>query len=288
MKSLFSNTSQSRFRRPTVWLLLAWLLTACTPGTPLKTANKPETVSVPELRPELRVVTSGGFAAAYNDLQGQIESELGIKLLTAYGSSSGGATDSIPLRLERGEYFDIIILSRSSLDRLTEQGYVVPDSRRDLVRSSIGMAVKKGAYKPDISTVESFLQVLENADSIGYSASASGTYLSTDLFPRMGIWDSLRSKSQRIVSERVATAVARGDVEIGFQQISEIIPIEGAEYVGPIPEELQKVTTFSAGLLVNSTSPDAASRLIQYLISVELAPQIAKTGLWPVALEIVE
>ena len=173
---------------------------------------------------EIRVITSGGFAAAYNILAPEFERTTGIRLVTAYGASSGGAPDSIPSRLSRGESADMIILSRSSLDRLTAAGEVVAESRVDLVRSSIGMAVRSGAARPDIGTTDAFVATLLAAESIGYSASSSGTYLSTVLFPRLGIWEQIEPKSKRILSERVATVVARGEVEIGFQQISEILP----------------------------------------------------------------
>ncbi len=234
---------------------------------------------------EVRVVTSGGFAAAYGILAPDFEKETGLTLTTAYGSSSGGAQDSIPKRLERGEDFDVIILSQSSLNNLTQLGYVHAESRTDLVRSSIGMAVREGAEVPDISTVELFHKALFDAESIGYSASASGTYLSTVLFPRLGLWEALKPKSQRILSERVAAVVARGDVEIGFQQISEILPIPGAQYVGPIPDEYQRVTTFSAGILERARNSAGAKQLIDYLSSTRVAPTIAQTGLDPVASE---
>ena len=234
---------------------------------------------------ELRVVTSGGFAAAYTLLSPEFEAQTGVRLVTAYGSSSGGAPDSIPMRLERSEPFDVIILSKPSLNNLTELGYLRPESRRDLVRSSIGMAVREGAAVPDISTPEAFQAVLLEAASIGYSASASGTYLSTDLFPRLGIWGALEPKSTRILSERVASVVARGDVEIGFQQISEILPIEGAHYVGPIPAAYQRVTRFSSGITKGARNVSDAQRLIEFLSSIEVAPRVAETGLSPVVLE---
>ena len=235
----------------------------------------------PETR-ELRVVTSGGFTAAYNILAPQFEERTGIRLITEYGASSGGAPDSIPVRLERGESFDVVILSRSSLNNLAESGKVRADSRRDLVRSSIGMAVRAGSAVPDISTPDRFIDVLRAATSIGYSASASGTYLSTDLFPRLGLWEELAPKSQRVVSERVATVVARGDIEIGFQQISEILPIEGIVFAGPIPDEHQRVTTFSTGITANAVNTRDAAILIDYLSSPEVAGTIAATGLEPV------
>ena len=234
---------------------------------------------------ELRVITSGGFAAAFALLAPKFEQQSGVVINTSYGSSSGGALDSIPVRLTNGENFDLIILSRSSLDRLTTQGFVRPNSRTDLVRSNIGMAVKRGAVIPDISTPEAFIDTLLNAKSIGYSASASGTYLSSKLWPKIGIWPKIVNKSRRILSERVASVVARGDVEIGFQQSSEILPITEAFYVGPIPASFQKITTFSAGILRLTSNIKQAKKLLAYLASKEAAPIIATTGLLPVVLE---
>jgi molybdate transport system substrate-binding protein len=263
------------------WLILALFISSCGMSTDQSTGNESAKADVGEVR----VITSGGFTAAYNMLAPQFEKATGIRLVTSYGASSGGAPDSIPSRLARGEAADIIILSRSSLDRLTASGEVVPESRVDLVRSSIGLAVRAGAPAPDISTEESFVAAMLAAESIGYSASASGTYLSTELFPRLGIWKEIEPKSKRIVSERVAIVVARGDVQIGFQQISEILPIEGIDFIGPIPSAVQKVTTFSAGITTHAENLTDAQVLIDYLSSVEVADTIADTGLEPVVLE---
>ena len=282
MKSVFAGKYQVGLKHLAIWFSLALLFVACAPDSSNTIPENPETTRAVELR----VVTSGGFAAAYDVLKDQIEADLGISLHTEYGSSSGGSVDSIPMRLAREEDFDVIILSRSSLDKLTEKGLVDPDSRIDLVRSSIGMAVKEGADIPDISTTELFIKTLIDAESIGYSASASGTYLSTVLWPRMQLWETLEPKSTRVLSERVASVVARGELEIGFQQISEILPVEGVSFAGAIPDELQKVTTFSAGILNKASAPEHAKRLLARLSSVELAPQIEATGLSPVALEV--
>ena len=231
---------------------------------------------------EIRVITSGGFTAAYQLLARDYETQTGDIVLTAYGASSGGAPDSIPERLKRGEPADLIILSRESLDALTAAGKVRPASRTDLVRSKIGMSVRMGAPKPDISTPAALIRTLRNARSIAYSASASGTYLSEELFPRLGIWDEIKSKTRRILSERVAAVVARGEVEIGFQQISEILPIPGADYAGAIPDELQEVTVFSAGVTTAAQNPDGAMRLIRFFSAPAAAPAIIGTGLEPV------
>jgi len=145
------------------------------------------------------------------------------------------------------------------------------------------VVVRDGALHPDISTTAAFIETLLNAESLAYSASASGTYLSTDLFPRMGIWQTIEGKSIRVVSERVGTVVARGDAEIGFQQVSELLPIEGTDYVGELPEDLQLVTLFSAGITTSAQNEAGAWLLLQYLSSQEVAPTIMTTGLDPVA-----
>ena len=228
-------------------------------------------------------MTSGGLAAAYDRLAPRFEAETGIRLVTAYGASGGGAPDSIPARLERGERFDVLIMSQAGLNELTAQGLVRPDTRDDLASSSIGMAVRDGAPLPDISTPEAFVETLLAAGSIGYSASVSGTYVSTELFPRLGLTEQLAPKSRRIERERVAAVVARGEVEIGFQQVSEILSIPGAAYAGPLPAEYQRVTTFSAGIAADAGNPDGGQRLIDFLSSAEAAVTIAETGLEPAA-----
>ena len=231
----------------------------------------------------VKVVSSGGFSAAYQELAPLFEAETGITLVTEYGASIGGSYNSIPMRLERNEQFDVIVLSRPSLDNLTAAGKVDPESHTDLADSRIGMAVRVGAELPDISTPDAYIQTLWDAESIGYSASASGTYLSQTLWPRLGIWQELEPKSLRVEGERVAAVVARGDLEIGFQQISEILPDPGVILVGPIPEELQEVTTFSAAVPVNAANREGARRLLEYLSSEAVAAQIEATGLEPVA-----
>jgi molybdate transport system substrate-binding protein len=177
---------------------------------------------------------------------------------------------------------DVLILAGPALDELIKQGKVIASSRVDLVRSSIGMAVRAGALKPDISSVDALKRTLLQAKSIAYSASASGVYISTELYQRLGIANQVMGKSKRIESERVGTVVARGDAEIGFQQISELLPIPGIDYVGPLPPEVQRVTVFAAGIAVGTKEPDAARALIEFLASPAAIPVITKSGLEPV------
>ena len=230
---------------------------------------------------DIHVMTSGGFTAAYNELRPDFEKRSGHTVKTAYGASMGNAADSIPSRLGRGEPADVVILARSALDALVKDGKVVAGSEVDLVRSSIGFAVKRGAPRPDISTVEALKRTLLAAPSIAYSASASGTYYETELLKNLGIEAQVKPKSRRILSERVGTVVARGDAALGLQQVSELLPIEGIDYIGPLPAEVQRVTVFSAGVAVGAKQPAAAADLIRYLASPAAAPTIAKTGLEP-------
>ena len=233
--------------------------------------------------PELDVMSSGGFTAAYNVLASKFTRQTEIVLSTVYGASMGGAPESIPARLDRGEPADVVILASEGLENLIAKGQVVADSRVDLASSRIGMAVRSGAAIPDISTVEAFERTLLDAKSIAFSASASGIYLSTELFPRLEIADRVKDKSIRVAGERVGAVVARGEAEIGFQQVSELLPIEGITFVGTIPAEVQKVTMFSAGITTRAQTEDAARALIDYLASTEAALLVARTGMDPQA-----
>jgi molybdate transport system substrate-binding protein len=231
---------------------------------------------------EVRVMTSGAFTAAYNEVVPEFERTSGRKVITSFGASLGNAPDSIPSRLQRGEPVDVVILASEALAELVKQGKVVGSSRVDLVRSSIGVAIRAGAPRPDISSVEALKRALLDAKSIAYSASASGVYVSTELFQRLGIADQVLPKSKRIESERVAAVVARGEAEIGFQQISEILPVQGATYLGPLPPAVQKVTVFSAGVAVGAKSATGAGALIKFLASPAVRPTIIKSGLEPI------
>ncbi len=230
---------------------------------------------------EIRVMASGAFAAAYLELIPQLERVTKGKVVTA-ATSMGTGSDSIPSRLQRGEAVDVVIVAEAALERLIEDGRVVAESRVDLARSGIGMAVRAGARKPDISSVEALKRTLLEAKSIAYSASVSGLYLSTELFQRLGIADQVMGKSRRVERERVGAVVARGEAEIGFQQVSELLPVPGLDYVGPLPPEVQRVTVFSAGVTVGSKNPDEARALIRFLASPEAAGTVTKSGLEPI------
>jgi molybdate transport system substrate-binding protein len=230
---------------------------------------------------EIKVVTSGGFTAAYLELVPEYESLTHNKLATEFGPSMGTTHNAIPIRLERGESIDVVIMAGSALDDLIKQGKVRSGSRVDLVKSYIGMAVKAGAPRPDISTVNALKHTLLAAKSIAYSDSASGVYLSTELFPKLGIADQIKNKSRKIEADPVGGVVATGEFEIGFQQISELRPVKGIDIVGPLPPGAQKITVFAAGIPTTARHPEAAKALIEWLASPAAYAAIKKSGLEP-------
>ena len=175
----------------------------------------------------------------------------------------GNTPEAIPARLRRGEAADVLIMVGYALGDLIAQGSVVADSRVDLARSAIAVAVRAGAPKPDIGSVDALRRALIAAQSIAYSDSASGIYVSTELFRRLGIAEQMRGKSRMIPAEPVAAAVARGEAEIGFQQMSELLPVPGIDIVGPLPPEVQKITLFSAGVVAGAREPNGAGREVE-------------------------
>ena len=239
-------------------------------------AAPPPVAKVPH---QVTMMTSGAFAATATELKPGYEASTGDKLTVVYGSSMGGASDSIPARLARNEPVDVVILARSSLDELVTQGKVVPGSQVDLVNSLIGFAVRSGTPKPDISSVAAVRATLLAAPSIAYSASASGTYYQNEMLKNLGIEAQVKPKSKRILSERVGTVVARGDAELGLQQVSELLPIPGVDFVGVLPPELQRMTTFSAGISTSAKDVEGARALIRYFASPAVVPVLKRNGL---------
>jgi molybdate transport system substrate-binding protein len=228
---------------------------------------------------DIKVFISGGFNAAYEKLVPEFEKATGHKVTTERGPSMGETPQAIPNRLARGESADVVIMVGYALGNLIKKGQVVADSRVDLAWSRIAMAVKAGAPKPDISTMENFRQALLAAKSIAYSDSASGVYLSTTLFKQIGVYDQIKDRARKIPAEPVAKVVARGEAEIGFQPVSELRPYPGIDIVGPIPAELQVVNVFAAGIATSAKEPAAGKALIAYLVSPAAKPVIEASGM---------
>jgi molybdate transport system substrate-binding protein len=230
---------------------------------------------------EIKVMSSAGFKAAYLELAAEFERATGHKIVNAWGPSMGGTAQAVPNRIARGEPVDVVIVVGEAVDKLIKDGKVVASSRSDLARSLIGAAVRTGTQKPDIGNVEAFKRTLANAKSIAYSDSASGVYIETVLYKKLDVSDEIRAKSKMIPAEPVGEIVARGEAELGFQQMSELMPIKGIDVLGPIPQEIQKVTVFSAGLAAGAQEPEAGAALIKFLSAPAAAPLIRKSGMEP-------
>ncbi|OPA95419.1 molybdenum ABC transporter substrate-binding protein [Pseudomonas fluorescens] len=224
---------------------------------------------------EIKVMTSGGFTAAYKLLGPQYAKHSGDTLETILGPSMGKAPEAIPNRLARGEHADVVIMVGYALDELIKQGKVDPASRVELADSRIGLVVKEGAAKPAIGTDAELKAVLSNAKSVAYSDSASGVYVEKELFKKLG----MPAKGTMIERLPVGEQVAKGDYEVGLQQVAELLPVAGVTYVGKIPEDVQSVTRFAAGIPVNAEHPAQARELLQFLASPEVQPAVQSTGL---------
>jgi molybdate transport system substrate-binding protein len=234
---------------------------------------------------DVRVMISSGFYHVYAELGPAFERASGHHLVTTRGPSMGDSPESIPTRLARGEAADLVILDGGAADKLADAGLLRADSKVTLAHSLIGMVVKAGAPKPDIGSVEAFKTTLLAAKSIACSDSGSGRYLSTKLFAKLGIADQVLPKSRRIrgppSGEPVAAVVARGEAEIGFQQVSELMNVAGADYVGTIPTELQPGFTFAGALTRAAGNAEVATALLRFLNSPEADAVKTRAGLMP-------
>jgi len=236
---------------------------------------------------DIHVMISAGFHGAYSELVPAFEKATGHRLVTVRGPSMGDSPEAIPARLARGEAADVVIMDGAAADKLVENGLAREGSKVELAKSRVGMVVRQGAAKPDISTVNAFKKTLLEAKSIAYSDSGSGTYLSTVLFARLGVAEQIAGKSRKVrgppSGEPVAAVVARGEAEIGFQQVAELIHTPGVTFVGALPAELQPGFSFAGAVTKTARQPEAAAALLRFLSSPEAAAAIAKAGLAPVA-----
>src|SRR6478752_5240333 len=234
---------------------------------------------------DVHVMISAGFYGVYAELGPAFERASGHHLVTTRGPSMGDSPEAIPARLVRDEAADVVILDGGAADELGRRGLLRADSKTNLARSLIGMVVRAGAAKPDIGSVEALRSTLLAAKSIAYSDSGSGTYLSTTLFPKLGVADQIAGKSRKVrgppSGEPVAAVIARGEAEIGFQQVSELIHVPGIAFVGTLPAEVQPMIFFAGATTTTAQQPEAAGALMRFLASSEAAPVISKAGLTP-------
>jgi molybdate transport system substrate-binding protein len=223
--------------------------------------------------PDITVMASLAFKAAY------------LQLVPLFEQASGHAVTTLWLpsvdmraRLKGGEVVDLIVMSRGAIEELIQFGAVTAANITTLARAGVGVAVRSGTPHPDIGTVEALTRTLHAARSVAYSTGPSGVYL-TGLFARLGLTAMLAPKIKLIKDEPTGALVARGEAEIGFQQKSEILPVAGVDYVGPLPAEVQNITVFAAGLHSRAPQPAAAVELVSFLTAPAARPVIESTGM---------
>jgi molybdate transport system substrate-binding protein len=225
---------------------------------------------------EIKVLSTQATEEAYKELVPQFEKASGHKVTTIFTGTLG-----VMKRLSDGESYDLLIMSRQSIDELSQSGKVVTGSRTDIAKSGVGVAVGKGKPKPDISTVDALKKSLLAAKSIGYSTGPSGIYVVT-MFQKMGIADEIKNKlKQTPTGVFVGSIIASGEAEIGFQQVSELSFFPGIDYVGPIPAEVQLITVFSAGIPTGTKQADAAKALVSFVTAPAAAAIFKKHALDP-------
>jgi molybdate transport system substrate-binding protein len=223
---------------------------------------------------QVSVLMSGGFSAAYQELLPQFEKSTGVTVTTARGASQGDGPTTIGAQLRRGLPADVVILSREGLAELVAEGRIVTGSDVDLARVPLGVGVRAGVPRPDISTVTAFKQTLLQAKSIGVQ-STSAIYLKTKVFPQLGIGGVLADK----LSGAGAAEVASGGVEMVVLPVSEILPVPGVDFLGTIPASLQFVQVFAAAVVRGAKNPEDSKRLIDFLASEKATPTVEKMGM---------
>jgi molybdate transport system substrate-binding protein len=225
---------------------------------------------------ELKVLSTQATEQAYRELVPQFEQASGHKVTTVFT----GTLDANK-RLAAGETYDLLVMSSASIDEHIKGGKVVPGSRVDVAKSGVAIAVRAGAPKPDIGTTEALKKALLAARSIGYSTGPSGDYV-VALFQRMGIADEVKPKlRQTPTGVFVASIIASGEAELGFQQVSELIAAPGVDYVGPLPADIQHMTVFSSGIAVGAKEADAAKALVKFITAPAAAAAFKKRGMEP-------
>ena len=236
-----------------------------------------------ELRREpqhLVVFVSGVFHSAYDELLPAFEEQSSVKVDSYLSPSMGKSSDSVTSRLERGEPADVLIMAAAGLEHVISLGLAIPDTIVALASAPIGIAVKAGTAKPDISTTETLITALLAADTVAYSISASGKYVSEELFKKLGIESQMSNKAHQVEGTTpVAEMVANGTYELGFQSLSELGAVEGVELVGALPEPVARSTQVAGAVAVHSQRPRNAEALLRFLSGPEHEPSLKRHGL---------
>jgi molybdate transport system substrate-binding protein len=225
---------------------------------------------------DITVIASNAVKEAYLQLLPQFEKASGNHVVVSWAG-----TDDIARRIGNGEVADIAIAPSFTIDALIAQGRLTPGSRVDVAKSIVGVAIRLGAAKPDLSSGEGLKRSLLAAKSIVISAGPSGKYL-TGLFQKMGIAEAIKPKTTQLApGASPGESLARGEADIGFTQVSEFLAVKGIDYLGPLPPDIQNVTTFSAGVHKAAPNAKAAKALLEFLTAPSAAGVLKKTGLEP-------
>ena len=225
---------------------------------------------------EVKVMAANALKPAILDLTSAFEKSSSHKVTVIWGGTEG-----IAKRVSGGEIVDIVIIAAPNIDKLISEGKLVAGGRADFAKSGVGVAVRTGLPKPDISTAEALKKAVLAAKSVAYSSGPSGFYIA-DLFKKLGIADQVKDKVKQPASGiQIAELVARGEADLGFQQVSELLHAKGIDYLGPLPADIQNTTVYTAGLHSAAPSPDAAKALVKFLTTPAAGPIIKKIGMEP-------
>jgi molybdate transport system substrate-binding protein len=229
---------------------------------------------------QLKVMISGGFSTAYRQALPDFEKASGLKVTTLSGSSQGKGPETIAAQLARGVPVDVVIMSREGLGELMKEGRIAAGTDADLATAAIGVAVRAGAKKPDVSTIAGFRQALVSATLVAVPASTSGIFLTQEVFPKLGVADKIKVRVMARGSQS-ADLVVKGEADLVVQPVSELIHVQGLSYAGEIPMEVQLIQMFAAAVVTGSKEADAGKKLIAYLASSQVAPAIKQNGMEP-------
>ena len=225
---------------------------------------------------EIKLLASAAVKDAFLELIPQFEKATGHKVVVAWSASP-----DIRTRIAGGEAADLVILASSGADELIKQGKLTAGSRNNFAKSGIGVAVRAGAPKPDISSTDAVKKSVLAAKSVAFSGGASGAYI-VSMFEKMGIAEQVKSKTALVkLAELVGDVVARGDAELGFHQVSELMHVKGIEYLGTLPPEIQNITVFSGGIHSEAKDATATKALVDFLTASSAATTLKKHGLDP-------
>jgi molybdate transport system substrate-binding protein len=235
------------------------------------------TAAAPAQAAEIKVMHGGAFTQVMRGIVPGFEAQTGHKVVPIRDT-----VGALLKKIDAGEAFDAAVLTPAAIDGLIKKGKIVAGSRTDLARVGVGVVVKEGAPRPDISSVEAFKRALIAARSVAYidpqAGGSSGIYVA-DLLKRLGLADIIKPKAVLIHGGAVAEHVAKGEAEIGIHQISEILPVKGIVLVGPLPQEIQNYTTYSAGISANAKEAEAARALIRALSGPAAAELLKSKGM---------